>query len=319
MMIKSCFQFKFLNKRALTRYVTMEDLKQLREMTGAPLSECKKALIEAKEDISGAKKILRAKNLTLADKKIGRDSNEGLWGLRFSEDRTRAVLLNLQCETDFVAKSDSFIKFLDSSLDLLLNSNETLDLSKEEEINSWVDQYKTSNGEALIEQKKILIAQTEENINFGRVLINTANQDEVLGGYVHKTLKPDLGTSGCFVSTKVKGKGTRDRQLFNVVDNLSVHIFGRNPAYLYLEDMPKEEYEAQIAGIREEMKNILKGKPENVQENILKGKTGKVFAKSVMEKQTLGFEESEDTIEEYLKNIKKQTGNEIRILGYERF
>jgi elongation factor Ts len=91
--------------------VNVADIKKLRELTSAPMSDCKKALLESNNDISEAKKILIKRNLIFSEKKEGRAQKEGVWGFKTNEDRTKAVMLNLTCETDFVAKSETFINF----------------------------------------------------------------------------------------------------------------------------------------------------------------------------------------------------------------
>lgn len=85
--------------------MSMDDVKRLREMTSAPMSDCKKALLDSNNDMAEAKKILIKKNLIFSEKKEGRVQKEGIWGFQTNSDRTRAALINLTCETDFVAKS----------------------------------------------------------------------------------------------------------------------------------------------------------------------------------------------------------------------
>lgn len=125
--------FKSILRHRRAFSVTMEDIKTLRAMTGAPLSACKQTLTETGSDFKKAKALLRERDLLFADKKEGKESNEGLWGFVSTEKRDRGVLVNLTCETDFVAKSQNFLDFFESSLSNLLRNKESLNITQEDD------------------------------------------------------------------------------------------------------------------------------------------------------------------------------------------
>lgn len=300
--------------------ISVSDIKKLRAMTAAPMSDCKKALVEAENDMSKAKSILIEKNLAKANKKDGREQKEGLWGFLSNEERTKAVMVNLTCETDFVAKSQDFIQFCESSLEILLSSQEQLDSAGEDgQLKSWLDSVEFAEGSSMLQAKKMLIANTEENIEFSRILnLSVEDDNTLIGHYVHKTITNTVGSSGCFVMLDTEGN--RDRPAVALGDNLAVHCFGMKPKYLYEKEIPREIYDVEYAQVEKQMEKAVKGKPEEIKERILRGKFMKFLeGQEVMEYQKLGFVDSDETIGEYIADFQERNGYNVTIKSFGEF
>ncbi|MDT8405891.1 MAG: translation elongation factor Ts [Methylococcales bacterium] len=174
--------------------ITAAMVKELRERTGSGMMECKKALVESNGDLELAIENMRKAGLAKADKKSGRTAAEGLIGIRISADQHQAVIVDVNCETDFVAKGDDFSQFVDQITEALLNNaNVTAENS---------DALPLANGKTLDETRRELIAKLGENITLRRftrfqnnehffvsyqhgskigVLVELANEDETLG------------------------------------------------------------------------------------------------------------------------------------------
>ena len=309
--------FKNLLKRNFN--VSIADVKTLRAMTGAPLSACKQALTETDSDFKKAKALLRERDLLFANKKEGKESNEGLWGFISTENRERGILVNLTCQTDFVAKSQQFVDFFESSLTNLLRIQEKLDITKENDsTKALLDKLSFNDENSFLEAKKMLIAKTEENIEFSTIKTITTQTNSLIGYYVHKTLKKNIGTGGSFVEIDTQGK--KESVFVNLADNLAVHCFGMKPKFIYENEMDKTVYEQSLKEIKESMASSLEGKSEMIQKQILKGKFSKFLQdQEVMEYQTLGFMESSDLIGDYIQQFDKKNKSKIIIKSFHNF
>jgi elongation factor Ts len=253
--------------RRLFSKVSIEDVKKLRELTSAPMSDCKKALIESNNDIAEAKKILIKKNLIFSEKKVGREQKEGVWGFKTNSDRTKAVLVNLTCETDFVAKSQAFVNFCSSTLTSIVSAEDfvTLDSRGEsDEVKAWMEKTGYLNtSDNLIHAKKLLIANTQENIEFSRIHTIQVENTSKIGYYIHKTISESVGSSGNYVVVNLDSKVDQSAQLLKqTIDNLAVHCFSLTPKYLYETALPREEYLEIETTVRQSMAKAIEGKPE---------------------------------------------------------
>lgn len=227
--------------------VSMDDIKKLRELTSAPMSDCKKALLESNNNLDEAKKILIKKNLIFSEKKIGREQKEGIWGFKTNPERTHAVLINLTCETDFVAKSQAFVDFCQDSLTTILSNKELVSLDSKgecEQVKSWMDKTEfKSSGDNIIHAKKLLIANTQENIEFSRIHTIQVEDSSKIGYYIHRTVSSSIGSGGNYVVVDLEKKVDSSSALLKqTIDNLAVHCFSLTPKYLYEKNLPQEDY-----------------------------------------------------------------------------
>jgi elongation factor Ts len=229
--------------------VTAETVRQLRERTGAGMMECKRALVETGGDIEVAAELMRKQGLAKADKKASRVAAEGVISTATSADGKSAVLVEVNCETDFVARGDDFTAFAKdvAAVALASNASSTDDLGTK----------KLSSGETVDDRRRALVAKIGENISVRR--FERVETTGLLGSYLH----------GTRIGTLVAIEGG-DAAL---AKDLAMHVAASNPAYLSAADVP-EEAKAKERGIRIEiMKNDEKnkGKPENILVKIVEG------------------------------------------------
>ena len=233
--------------------ITADTVKQLRERTGAGMMECKKALVETSGDIDAAAELMRKQGLAKADKKASRVAAEGAVVVERSADGKSAVLVEVNCETDFVARGDDFTAF---AKDVAVKALAANPASVEALLAVKLD-----SGETLDERRRALIAKIGENISIRR--FERIESSGLLGAYLH----------GTRIGVLVAIEGGDEA----LAKDLAMHVAASNPAYLSAAEVP-EEAKAKERAIRVEMlkndeKN--KGKPENVLVKIVEGGMGK--------------------------------------------
>ena len=236
----------------------IEKVKQLRQSTGAGFKDCNAAIQESAGDLNKAVEILRIKGISKASKKMSRDAKEGV--IAVNGDEKKISLLEVNCETDFVAKNDNFIQFV-KELSELNNSH-----------NSNVEKLKKSrmkNSKTVDENLVNLIAKIGEKITIGRA--KTFNH----GGsknfnYLHTIVKDNLSKLAVVVSLETKNSSDN---LKTFGKQLSMHIAASNPLALEANDINKEILEKEESLISEELKNI--GKPDEIIKKISIGKINK--------------------------------------------
>ena len=236
----------------------IEKIKQLRQSTGAGFNDCNTALQEAVGDLDKAVEILRVKGIAKASKKMSRVAKEGVVAVSGSEKKISLIEVN--CETDFVAKNDDFINFV-KELSELNNSN-----------NSKIESLKVtkmSNSKTVNENLVSLIAKIGEKITIGRA--KTFDHDGSKNfNYLHTIVKDNLSKLAVVVSLETND--TSD-SLKNFGKHLSMHIAASNPLALEATMIDKEILDKEVSLISEELKNT--GKPEDIVKKISIGKINK--------------------------------------------
>ena len=236
----------------------IEKIKQLRQSTGAGFNDCNTALQEAVGDLDKAVEILRVKGIAKASKKMSRVAKEGVVAVSGSEKKISLIEVN--CETDFVAKNDDFINFV-KELSELNNSK-----------NSKIESLKTtkmSNSKTVNENLVALIAKIGEKITIGRA--KTFDHDGSKNfNYLHTIVKDNLSKLAAVVSLETND--TSDSlKIFG--KHLSMHIAASNPLALEANMIDKEILDKEVSLISEELKNT--GKPEDIVKKISIGKINK--------------------------------------------
>ena len=236
----------------------IEKIKQLRQSTGAGFNHCNTALQEAAGDLDKAVEILRVKGIAKASKKMSRDAKEGV--VAVSGDEKKISLIEVNCETDFVAKNNAFINFV-KELSELNNSN-----------NSKIESLKTtkmSNSKTVNENLVALIAKIGEKITIGRA--KTFDHDGSKNfNYLHTIVKDNLSKLAAVVSLETND--TSDSlKIFG--KHLSMHIAASNPLALEASMIDKEILDKEASLISEELKNT--GKPDDIVKKISIGKINK--------------------------------------------
>ena len=236
----------------------IEKIKQLRQSTGAGFKDCNAAIQESKGDLDKAAEILRIKGISKASKKMSREAKEGV--IAVSGDEKKISLIEVNCETDFVAKNENFINFVKELSEL----NNYYDSNLEKLKKSKMKNSKTDS-ENLIS----LIAKIGEKITIGRV--KTFNHDGSKNfNYLHTVVKDNLSKLAVVVSLETKNSSD-NLKIFG--KQLSMHIAALNPLALEANDINKEILDKEKSLISEELKNT--GKPDEIIKKISIGKINK--------------------------------------------
>ena len=236
----------------------IEKIKHLRQSTGAGFKDCNNALKESNGDIDKAVEILRVKGISKASKKMSRTANEGVVALQNSGNKTSIIEVN--CETDFVAKNEDFISFV-KELSIINDSNSS-DLNK-------LKNSKMKNNKSVDENLVDLISKIGEKITIGRAkTIN--NQDGKNYTYLHTVVKDNLSKLAVVVSLNTKSS---DEKIDLFGKQLSMHVAASNPLALNQNDIDESLLNKEKELIGEELKNT--GKPSEIVEKISIGKLNK--------------------------------------------
>ena len=236
----------------------LESVKKLRSTTGAGFKDCNSALKEALGDLEKAIEILRIKGVSKASKKMSREANEGLVFICGDEKKTSIIEIN--CETDFVAKNDDFLNFT-KEIGEINNS-----------VNSDIEKLKNSkmkNGSTISQNLIDFIAKIGEKITIGRSK-TLENSKSKIFTYNHSIVKDNLSKLGVIVSLEFE-KSSKDIEQFG--KQLSMHIAASNPMVVDKKDIKDDVIEKEKNIIEEELKNL--GKPKEIAEKISLGKINK--------------------------------------------
>ena len=236
----------------------IEKVKKLREVTGAGFKDCNQAIKESNGDLDKAVEILRVKGISKASKKMSRDAKEGV--VAVSGDEKKTSIIEVNCETDFVAKNDDFINFV-QELSEINNQN-----------NSNVEKLKTikmKNGISVDDNLVALIAKIGEKITIGKT-ITLSNASTVNYHYLHTVVKDNLAKLAVIVSLETKNNSEIVRTFGK---QLSMHIAASNPLALESSLIDKSIVDKEQELVTEELKNS--GKPEDLAKKISLGKMNK--------------------------------------------
>ena len=236
----------------------IEKVKQLREATGAGFKDCNLAVKESNGDLDKAVEILRVKGISKASKKMSRDAKEGV--IATSGDENKISVLELNCETDFVAKNDDFVSFAKELSDLNNQNNSNLDK---------LNKSNMSNGKSVEDSLVSLIAKMGEKITVGK--LKTFNQSGTKNfNYLHTVVKDNLSKLSVVVSLKTSD----DSEAVKIFGKqLSMHIAASNPLALSSDLIDKDVLQKELNLVTEELKNS--GKPDEIAKKISLGKINK--------------------------------------------
>jgi translation elongation factor Ts len=225
----------------------IEKIKKLRQSTGAGFKDCNLALKESAGDLDKAIEILRVKGIAKASKKMSRDAKEGV--ILLSEDENKSSLLEVNCETDFVAKNDDFIKFVKELSEL--NNKCSSDLEK-------LDKSQMQNGKTVNENLVALIAKIGEKITVGRAK-TIENKSSKNFTYQHSIIIDNVSKLGVIVSIENPEKNDT---IDTFGKQLAMHIAASNPIALTSDKIEKKIIDKEQELITEELKNS--GKPDEI-------------------------------------------------------
>lgn len=268
--------------------ISAQDVKKLREMTNAGMMDCKKALTEANGDLKEAESILRKKGISTAEKKAGRDAKEGVIAASIEQNSKVGVLVEINCETDFVAKNDSFKEF-------------TVEVAKLLALDPKTD----------LEERRIkAVAALGENIVISRHTRYELNANGLIASYIHLA-----GKVGVLVEVACGDASIEDNEEFrDLVKDITLHIAAAHPAYISRDQVDANE----IAREREIYAAQMAGKPANIIDKIVDGKLDKYLAGICLLDQ--GFIKDPDvSISSLLAAKAKSLGTSIAINRFTRY
>jgi elongation factor Ts len=236
----------------------IEKVKKLRELTGAGFKDCNLAIKESDGDLDKAIEILRVKGISKASKKMSRDAKEGV--IAVTENDKQISLIEVNCETDFVAKNDDFVNFVKELSDLNNNVNSNLENLKKS---------KMANGQSVEENLVALIAKIGEKITIGKTK-TISSEGTVKSKYLHTIVKDNLAKLAVAVSLETNNNSD---EVKNFGKQLSMHIAASSPLALDKDSIDQSIIDKEQELVTEELKNS--GKPEEIANKISLGKMNK--------------------------------------------
>ncbi|KAA3598090.1 MAG: elongation factor Ts [Calditrichaeota bacterium] len=263
--------------------ITAQLVKQLRDLTNAGMMDCKKALTETNGNLEEAVEILRKKGMATAAKRADREANEGIIFLKVSEGNNYGSMVELNCETDFVARNENFTEFGDKIVAYALENKIS---SKEDLENAVVD------GKSIKEESVDLIGKIGEKIEIGKV-VTIGSDDTTIGQYLHMDKK-----------VAVLAEATTGIDA-DVLKDITLQIASMKPIAVSKDDLSPEEVEKEknflIDQLKEDPKNAKK--PQEILEKIVGGRLNKHFAEICLVDQTF-VKDSSKSIKEILGDSK---------------
>lgn len=251
------------------------DVKELRDKTGAGMMDCKNALEETSGNMEEAITWLREKGISKAQKKESRIAAEGLTNVLVNDNN--AVILEVNSETDFVAKNEEFKNFVNDLSETILSSDVT---SMEDALNITIDNEKVSDKIVSI------TAKIGEKISFRRFVKLEKTSDDVFGSYIHM---------GGRIAVLVILKGSNQE----IAKDVAMHACAMNPLYITAEDIPSEVLEKEKAIFKE--LSINEGKPEDIAEKMVAGRINKYYKEVCLVEQEF-IKDSSLNVGTYVKN-----------------
>ena len=286
--------------------VDMKKVKELREMTGAGMMDCKKALEEANSDMDKAVELFREKGLAASAKKAGRIAAEGIVEIYLSDDNKVGAIVEVNSETDFVAKNQKFRDYVAEVAKQAANSS----AANMEEFfaEKWESDTAFTVKEALSQQ----VAVIGENLNIRRFERYTRQNSGALVSYIHGG-----GRIGVLIELACEKEDTALEELGK---NIAMQIAALNPQFIATKDVPQEfiDKETEILTIqaKEDPKNA--SKPDNIIAKMIEGRLKKELKEICLIEQAY-VKDGDMTVKQYMDSVAKQIGAPIEITRYVRF
>jgi elongation factor Ts len=278
-------------------------VKELRDKTNAGMMDCKKVLTETNGDLEAAIKLLRERGIAKAGAKADRAANEGVITARVNGSATTGILLEVNCETDFVSKNDNFQAFVAQIADTLAAANAA----------DHAAALAVTIGEHSLEDTvKAKVVEVGENLQFRKYVRYDAAPGGVIASYIHPP-----GKVGVLIEVGTTKPETAGTDAFReLIKDLTLHIAACAPKGLSREDIPA----AVVDGEREIFRARLadSGKPDNIIENILKGQINKFFAESCFLEQPF-VKDDKLTVTQLLEAKGKELGDTLNVTRFVRF
>ncbi|MGQ9819961.1 MAG: translation elongation factor Ts [Candidatus Kapaibacteriales bacterium] len=280
--------------------ITSQMVKSLREKTGAGMADCKNALLEANGDMQSAIEILRKKGAASAAKRLDREAKEGVIATAYTPDHKRGVIVEVNCETDFVSRNENFVNYASIVAKTLLENNVN---SVEELFNSKV------GSDTLGGIHNEILSKFQENIQIRRYEVYETNG--YIAEYVHAGNK--LGVIVEFQFDKDIEITDSAKQTFR---EIAMQIAAMNPMFISRDDVSPETIEKELAIYKEHA--LTEGKKPEIVERIAKGKLEKFFQEQCLIEQTF-VKDGSKSVKDVLTSVEQEVGAKIKIARFKRY
>lgn len=281
--------------------VNLDDLKRLCKETSAGLVYCKKALLDAGGLYDKAKEILKELGHSMAAKKAGRDASEGVIAV-LAKDGC-GIMLELNCETDFVARNEKFQQF----------ANDVLEVAHANRSSSPHDLMacKMQDSSCVADQLADRIAVFKENILLSRCVLLSAPKNGVVWGYVHSKYTENLGKVGVLVAMESSGD---QQKLQEIAKKICIQVMSGSPQSISIDDLDK----SVVEGEKTRYQDDIAGKPKEIAEKITAGKLQKFYREVVLLEQHF-YMDNEKSVAQYLDEQAKEIDADIKVVSYKIF
>ncbi|MDB5034871.1 MAG: hypothetical protein JWQ98_2112 [Chlorobi bacterium] len=278
--------------------ISAQDVKSLRDRTGAGMADCKKALEEANGDMDGAIEVLRKRGAATAAKRADKAANEGVIATAISADRSRAAMVEVNCETDFVARNEEFSTFTRNLAEYVLNNNpDSMDELMAGEI----------EGKSVQTWLSELLGKFSERIEIKRFDV-VKTDGGFVADYVHNGDK--LG-----VLVEFSGSGDSEK-VASVARDIAMQVAAMNPSYVHRDEVTETTLEKEREIYRQLAIN--EGKKPEFADKIIAGRLEKYFADSCLMEQTF-VKDSSKMIRDILADFSKDLGSDVNVVRFIRF
>ncbi len=286
--------------------ITASMVKELREMSGAGMMDCKKALTETDGDFDKAIEFLREKGLATAQKKAGRIAAEGIVATTIKNDGKTAAIVEVNAETDFVAKNEVFQGYVKEVVEQAANTTAS-------DIDAFLaEPWTLDNSVTVSEKLSAMIAKIGENMNIRR-FEKIVSEDGIVVSYIHAG-----GKIGVLVEAKTESNSDAVKE---ALKNVAMQIAALNPKYVSTDEVPEDykEHEKEIlmAQAKNDPKNA--GKPENIIEKMITGRLNKELKEVCLLEQEYVKAENKETVAKYLEQVSKEAGTSVTLKQFIRF
>jgi len=276
--------------------ISAAEVNELRKKTGAGMMDCKKALTEANGDFEKAIEILRKKGASVAAKRAEKSANEGMIVTKVSDDNKKAVIVEVNCETDFVAKSEDFINLANKI------AEKTFSVEAQE------SQKLLDTNSDLKNLLNDVMGKVGEKIEVSRVATEKADKGLIVD-YVHMGSK--LG-----VLVKFDNVANNQSELAEIGKDIAMQVAAMNPICVYREEVPTTTIEKEIDIYKELARK--EGKPENILDKIAQGKLNKFYQENCLVEQTF-IKDNSKSVKDLITEFNKNNGTEAKISLFKRF
>ena len=281
-------------------------VKELRELTGAGMMDCKKALTNTDGDMDKAVDYLRENGLAKAEKKAGRIAAEGIVKTNISEDGKQAAIVEVNSETDFVAKNEKFQDFV-GAVASQINASGAADIDAFME-EAWA----ADTSKTVKEELASMIATIGENMNIRR-FEKVSCENGLVVDYIHAG-----GKIGVLIAAETDNTGA---EVTECLKNIAIQIAAMNPKYLSSEDVSEEykekEKEVLLAQAKNDPANA--GKPDNIIEKMIIGRLNKELKEVCLTEQVYVKAENKESVAKYVESVAKAAGCSIKLTKFVRF